>query len=162
MAENVLRSFKYLRIILLVLNSTFFTEARLILESTFRSLYRIKNVVGLWMLVVIIFGIMGFHLHSYRTKVDNNGDFSGEGSGFQLSFDGLFDSVIFTMLTFYNEEWDYLMFQQYLGGGALVVIWQLLSITIGLVLFSKYFMALLMVELDNLIDQSYENQEKLG
>ena len=51
------------------------------------------------------------------------------------------------------------MFQQYLGGGVLVVIWQLLSITIGLVLFSKYFMALLMVELDNLIDKSYENHD---
>lgn len=66
------------------------------------------------------------------------------------------------MLTFYNEEWDYLMFEQYLGGGVLVVIWQLLSITIGLVLFSKYFMALLMVELDTLIDQSYENHEGFG
>lgn len=74
--ENVLRSFKYLRIILAVLQSTYFSEARLILESTFRSLYRIKNVVGLWMLIVIIFGIMGFHLHSYRTTIDEDGDFS--------------------------------------------------------------------------------------
>lgn len=74
------------------------------------------------------------------------------GKGFQISFDGIFDSIIYTMLTFYNEEWDYIMFEQYLGGGALVVIWQLISICVGLLLFSKYFMALLMKELDNLID----------
>lgn len=47
------------------------------------------------------------------------------------------------------------MFQQYLGGGVIVVIWQLISIIVGLVLFSKYFMALFMVELDQLIDKSF-------
>lgn len=50
------------------------------------------------------------------------------------------------------------MFQQYLGGGVLVVIWQLLSITIGLVLFSKYFMAELMVKIDELFAENNELQ----
>jgi|688.fasta_scaffold90997_3 hypothetical protein len=36
------------------------------------------------------------------------------------------------------------MFQQYLGSGTLVIIWQLISLCVGLLLFSKYFMALLM------------------
>jgi hypothetical protein len=39
------------------------------------------------------------------------------------------------------------MFQQYLGSGAMIVIWQLLSLCIGLIVMSKYFMALLMKEL---------------
>ncbi len=96
---------------------------------------------------------MGFHLHSYKTKVNAAGELDLQnGSGFQVSMDGIFDSLIFTMLTFYNEEWDFLMFQQYLGSGALVVIWQLISIVVGLMLFSKYFMALLMNELDSLMD----------
>jgi hypothetical protein len=51
------------------------------------------------------------------------------------------------------------MFQQYLGGGALVVVWQLISVGVGLILFSKYFMALLMKELDNLIDHSIEDSD---
>ena len=50
------------------------------------------------------------------------------------------------------------MFQQYLGGGVLVVIWQIISISVGLVLFSKYFMALFMVQLDEIIDKSFENE----
>ena len=67
------------------------------------------------------------------------------GKEFQVSMDGIFNSVIFTMLTFFNEEWDYLMFEQYLGSGVLIVIWQLVSLIVGLILFSKYFMALLMM-----------------
>ena len=141
---------------IIILSTPFFLEAKLILESTFRSLYNIKNVVALWFLIVLTFGIIGFHLHSYKTKVDENGDLDMEnGTGFQISFDGTFDAVIFTVLTFYNEEWDYLMFQQYLGSGALIVIWQLISICVGLILFSKYFMALLMKELDSLIDENF-------
>lgn len=148
--SNLLRSFKYLRIMLALLRGTFFKETRIILESIFSSLWKIKNVIGLWFCIVLLFGIAGFHLHSYRTKIDQDGNLSDNGKGFQISFDGIFNSIIFTMLTFYNEEWDYLMFQQYLGGGVLVVIWQLLSITIGLVLFSKYFMAELMVKIDEI------------
>lgn len=138
----------------LILRSTIFKEARLILESTFRSLYIIRHMIIVWFIIVITFGVIGFHLHSYKTKYDKKtGKLDMEnGKGFQISFDGIFDSIIYTMLTFYNEEWDYIMFEQSLGGGALVVIWQLISICVGLLLFSKYFMALLMKELDNLID----------
>ena len=68
--SNLLRSFKYLRIILALLRGTYFKETRIILESIFSSLYQIKNVVGLWFCIVLLFGIAGFHLHSYRTKID--------------------------------------------------------------------------------------------
>ena len=101
--SNLLRSFKYLRIILALLRGTYFKETRIILESIFSSLYQIKNVVGLWFCIVLLFGIAGFHLHSYRTKIDGDGNFSDNGKGFQISFDGMFNSIIFTMLTFYNE-----------------------------------------------------------
>lgn len=53
------------------------------------------------------------------------------------------------------------MFQQYLGSGALLVIWQLISICVGLILFSKYFMALLMKELDTLIDEDFSKTQEI-
>lgn len=68
--SGVIRSFKYLRIMILVLRSTFFKEARMILESTFRSLYIIRHMVGVWCVIVLTFGIIGFHLHSYKTRVN--------------------------------------------------------------------------------------------
>jgi hypothetical protein len=45
------------------------------------------------------------------------------------------------------------MFQQYLGAGPLIVIWQLITICLGLTILSKYFMALLMKELGDKLDQ---------
>lgn len=68
--EKVFRCFKYLRIFVIILDTPLFAESRRILLATFYSVYRIKNVICLWGLIVIIISIMGFHLHSYRTKVD--------------------------------------------------------------------------------------------
>jgi len=45
------------------------------------------------------------------------------------------------------------MFQQYLGSGFVIVIWQLFTICLGLTILSKYFMALLMKELGDRLDQ---------
>ena len=53
LASDIFRSFKYLRIMIVIINSPYFLEAKLILQSTFRSLYNIKNVVGLWLVIVI-------------------------------------------------------------------------------------------------------------
>lgn len=58
---------------ILLINTPFFLETKLILTSIFRSLYNIKNVVLLWFVIVLFFGVVGFHLHSYKTKVDENG-----------------------------------------------------------------------------------------
>jgi hypothetical protein len=49
------------------------------------------------------FGIIGFNLHGYKTKANSSGRLDMEnGKGFQVSYDGVFESMIFTMLTFYN------------------------------------------------------------
>lgn len=61
-------------------------------------------MVAVWLIIVITFGIAGFHLHSYKTRVNTStGQLDMEnGIEFQVSFDGIFDSMIYTMLTFYN------------------------------------------------------------
>ena len=102
--EKVLRSFKYLRIFVLILETPFFQETRLILTSTFRVVFAIKNLFILWFLIVLIIAIMGFHLHNNKTKIDSAGNLDlTNGSGYQVSMDTIFSSMIFTMLTFYNE-----------------------------------------------------------
>lgn len=69
-------------------------------------------MIVVWLIIVITFGLIGFHLHSYKTKEnEETGLLDMEnGVGFQISFDGVFESMIYTMLTFYNEEWDFIMF----------------------------------------------------
>ena len=89
--EKVFRTFKYLRIFVLILETPFFKESRLILTSTFKAVYSMKNVILLWFLIVLIVSIMGFHLHSYKTKVDKSGNLDlANGKGFQVSMDGVF------------------------------------------------------------------------
>ena len=43
------------------------------------------------------------------------------------------------------------MFQEYLGSGVSIVLWQIFVLIIGLILISKYFMAMLVKELDDSI-----------
>ena len=89
---------------MLILETPFFQETRLILTSTFRVVFAIKNLFILWFLIVLIIAIMGFHLHNNKTKIDSAGNLDlTNGSGYQVSMDTIFSSMIFTMLTFYNE-----------------------------------------------------------
>ena len=41
------------------------------------------------------------------------------------------------------------MFQEYLGSGIIIVIWQLITMIVGLLIFSRYLMCLLARELDS-------------
>ena len=71
--EGIFRSFKYIRIIMLILTSFYFEEAKLIFESVIKAVYKIKNVFALWLIVTLIFSVIGYHLHSYKTKVNEYG-----------------------------------------------------------------------------------------
>lgn len=83
-----------------------------------------------------------------KTKVDQNGDLDLEnGQPYKIGFEGIVDSFIYTVFIFFNEEWDWFLFEQYVSESFLIVIWQLIVLVIGLQVLSKYFMASLMKEL---------------
>lgn len=44
------------------------------------------------------------------------------------------------------------MFQEYRGCGVLIVIWQLITLIVGMLMFSKYLMCLLAKELDKILE----------
>lgn len=71
--------------------------------------------------------------------------------GSQINHEGLYHSLIFTILTVFNEEWDYLMFISYPTHGHIIIFWQLFTLVIGLMLISKYFMALLVKYLEEAV-----------
>lgn len=88
---------------------------------------------------------MGFHMFQGKIKVDSNGNLDLQnGTPRNIGFEGIVDSLIFTVFVFYNEEWDWFLFEQYLSQNAWIVIWVLILMVIGLQVLSKYFMALLM------------------
>ena len=82
---------------------------------------------------VFIFTLVGYNLfYENTTEVK------------ALSFNSVFESFIFVLLTFYNEEWDQNMFNEYPSKGPGIVIFQFLTISVGIIIMSKYYLALLM------------------
>lgn len=49
-------------------------------------------MIVVWVIIVVTFGLIGFHLHSYKTKVnEETGQLDMDhGTGFQISYDGVF------------------------------------------------------------------------
>ena len=100
--------------------------------------------MGVWFLLLVTFSISGYHLFHGRTLVDENGKLDLEnGTPHQVSFATIYHSFVFITLTVYNEEWDYLMFQEYVGSGTLIVIWQIIILIVGMLFFSKHLLCLL-------------------
>ncbi len=60
------------------------------------------------------------------------------------------------MFIFFNEEWDWILFEQYVSQQVWIVIWVLIVLVIGLQILSKYFMALLMKELGDKLNEREE------
>ena len=78
-----------------------------------------------------------------------------KGKPHQISFATPYHALIFTILAVYDEEWDYLMFQEYVGSGMIIVIWMLFTMVVGYIIFSRYLTCLLSEKLENAID-NYE------
>jgi hypothetical protein len=97
---------------------------------------------------------MGTHMFSGLAKYDASGKVDLlNGKERPVSFEGISNSIIFTVFAFFNEEWDWFLFEQFPGCGILVVLWQILIIVIGLQILSKYFMASLMNSIGERLDQ---------
>lgn len=142
--SKILRSTKYFRLLVLLFETQYFKETKTILKAIVKAIVSIKNIIVLWAFSILLLTIMGYELHHGRTKVDSDGKLDMQnGEPYQISYEGLYNSLIFTLLTVYNEEWDWLMFEQYVGSGVSIVIWQIITLIIGLILVSKYFMAML-------------------
>jgi hypothetical protein len=98
---------------------------------------------------------MGYHMFQGKTKVNSSGDLDlVNGQPQKIGFEGIFDSLIYTVFIFFNEEWDWFLFEQYVSQEFLIVIWQLIVLVIGLQVLSKYFMASLMKELGEKLDEN--------
>ena len=119
-------------------------DTYLLIVCVCKAVWKVKPVIIIWLIVVLIISIMGYHLHTGNTLVDANGNLdSANGQPNQVSFSTFYHSLIFTLLTLYDEEWDVLMFQEYIGSGAIIVIWQSMSMVIGYIIFSKFLTCVL-------------------
>ena len=50
---------------------------------------------------------------------------------------------MFTLLTVYDEEWDILMFKEYVGSGITILFWQLIVMIFGYIMITRYLIGTL-------------------
>ena len=64
----------------------------------------------------MIFSIMGYHMFNGKTKVNQSGDLDlVNGQSQKIGFEGIIDSLVYTVFIFFNEEWDWFLFEQYVS-----------------------------------------------
>lgn len=146
--EKILRSIKYWRIVIMFLNSNLFTETKAIILCTKNAVSETLPFILVYFLFVLMFSLIGFNLFSLQ-----------DAPAKQISFNSVYESVIFVLLTFYNEEWDSNMLNEYPQNGILIVVFQFLSIFIGIIILSKYYLAILMKYLGDELDGAIESQK---
>ena len=136
----MLRTFKYLRLFLIIIYlKHLWKDTYLLIACVCKAVWKVKPVILIWVVVVVIISLMGYHLHTGNTLLDANGDLDPlNGKPNQISFSTFYHSLIFTLLTLYDEEWDVLMFQEYRGSGVSIVIWQSMSMVVGYIIFSGF------------------------
>ena len=68
-------------------------------------------MIALWFLTAIIFSLNGFHLFQGKTLVNSEEKLDiKNGKPNLISFEGLGNSLVFTLFSFYNIDWDVFMY----------------------------------------------------
>ena len=151
----MLRTFKYLRLFLVMIDVRhLWKDTYLLVVCVCKAVWKVKPVIIVWLIVAGIISIMGYHLHTGNTLLDASGNLDANGQPNQISFSTFYHSLIFTLLTLYDEEWDVLMFQEYRGSGVSIVIWQSLSMVIGYIIFSGFLTCAISRELEVVMDEN--------
>ena len=159
-AAKVLRTFKYLRVMLFIFDKDIWEEGHKLIVCIFQAVLELRNIMLIWLVVILTLTMMGFHLHTGNTMIDSDGNLDlANGKPQRISFATPYHALILTILAVYDEEWDYLMFQEYVGSGVMIVIWMLLIMIVGHIVFSKYLTCLLSQKLEETIE-SYEAAER--
>ena len=111
-AAKVLRTFKYLRLMLIAFDKDIWEEGHKLIVCIFQAVLELRNIMLIWLIVMLTLSMMGFHLHTGNTLVDSDGNLDlTNGKPHQISFASPYHAFILTILAVYDEEWDYLMFQ---------------------------------------------------
>ena len=102
----MLRTFKYLRLFLLIVDmKRLWKDTHLLIVCVCKAVWKVKPVIMIWVVVVLIISLMGYHLHTGNTLLDANGDLDPQnGKPNQVSFSTFYHSLIFTLLTLYDED----------------------------------------------------------
>ena len=124
------------------------------------SVRRILPTFCLWFLIILVFAIMGHHIDGGRVLVNEHGQVDMEGRPNRFNFGDIYHSLVFIFLDSFDEEWDYLMFREYLGVNPVIVGFQMLTMLVCYLLFSKYLVGSFANEIDLAFKKAGSQEEE--
>ena len=103
---------------------------------------------------------MGHHIQGGRVLVNEEGEPDADGRPNRFNFEDIYHSFIFILLNSFDEEWDLLMFKEYLGANPVVVGFQIAAMLVCYLLCFKYFSGSFTNELDHVFSEAKDEDEK--
>ena len=155
---SILRSFKCFKLVLLLCERKFYWKKLYDLIVVYKdTLSRVLAIFCLWLILILGFAIIGHHIEGGRILVDDHGriDLDG-GRPNRFNFSTIYHSLIFVLLDSFDEEWDTLMFREYLGINPTIVIFQMIVMFICYLFFFKYLTGSFTDALDEVLEEAEE------
>ena len=161
MTGTVLRSFKCLKLILLLFERKYYwKELHDFIMVYKNTLSRVLQTFCLWLIIMLVAAIMGHHIQGGRVLVNEEGEPDADGRPNRFNFEDIYHSFIFILLDSFDEEWDFLMFKEYLGTNPVVVGFQMVVMLVCYLLCFKYFTGSFTNELDHVFSEAKDEDEK--
>ena len=137
---NVIRTFKCFKFFLLFAERKYYwKKLHDLIMVLADSLSGVLRIFCLWFLIILVFAIVGHHVEGGRILINENGQVDmEEGSPNRFHLNDIYHSLTFILLDSFDEEWDYLMFKEYLGVNPVIVVFQMVTMFICYLLFFKY------------------------
>ena len=77
-----------------------------------------------------------------------------DGRPNRFNFEDIYHSFIFILLDSFDEEWDLLMFKEYLGVNPVVVGFQMVAMLVCYLFFFKYYTGSFTNDLDHVFSEA--------
>ena len=125
-----------------------------------KSLLKILPTFFLWFTIIFAFAVMGYHIEGGRILVNEDGELDMDGGKpNRFNFNDIYHSLVFILLNSFDEEWDYLMFKEYLGMNPVIVGFQMIAMFICYLLFFKYLTGCYTSELDLVLSETKSGED---
>jgi len=116
-------------------------------KCLFFTLIGMKNLIFLWLFLVLIFALYGRELFSYRARfeLDEKGEShvsSTHGHPPVIHYESFGNSLLAAFNIYYNEEWHLSMYEFARTNEVTTIIFYVITVIIGQVLFMRLLLAI--------------------
>ena len=120
----------------------------------------VKTLLGIlptfvrWFSIILGFAIVGYHIEGGRILVNEDGEVDMDGGkANRFNFNDIYHSLIFILLDSFDQDWDSLMFREYLGVNPVIIGFQMLVMLTCYLFFSKYLTGSFVNKLDLVLEE---------